>query len=166
MSTNFLDLVNFGTTLSPEALCPFAEPLPPDSAGVAGVVMARLSTEPTACLLEGEGGLRRGKAIKIKHNNSEGYQAVITCHYSQQKRHSTFESSKTRRTAHPPAPGRQTPSDLTKDLQNKIQLRSNKDPKANSNQNTRQKKSDSHLSQYAPEAHLRAAEAYSGNFRD
>ena len=52
MSTNFLDLVNFGTILSPEALCPLAEPLPPDSAGAAGVEMARLLTEPTACFLE------------------------------------------------------------------------------------------------------------------
>ena len=68
MSTNFLDLVNFGTILSLEALCPLAELLPPDSAGTAGVVMAGLTTEPTACLLEGERGLRRGKAIKIKRN--------------------------------------------------------------------------------------------------
>ena len=49
---------------------------------------------------------------------------------------------------------------------NKIQLRSNKDPKAISNQNTRQKKSDAHLSQYAPMAHLQAAEAYSVSFWD
>ena len=68
MSTNFLGVINFGTTLSPEALCPLAEPLLPDSAGAVGVVMAGLSTEPTACLLEGERGLRRRKAIKIKHN--------------------------------------------------------------------------------------------------
>lgn len=47
---------------------------------------------------------------------------------------------------------------------NKIQLRSNKDPKAISN--TRQKKSDAHLSQYAPRAYLQAAEAYSDNFWD
>ena len=71
MSTNFLDLVNFGTILSLEALCPLAEPLRQDSAGAAGVVMAGLTTEPTACLLEGEGGLRRGKAIKIKRNTPE-----------------------------------------------------------------------------------------------
>ena len=49
---------------------------------------------------------------------------------------------------------------------NKIQLRSNKHPKAILNQNTRQKKSEAHLSQYAPRAHLRAAEAYSDSFRD
>ena len=49
---------------------------------------------------------------------------------------------------------------------NKIQLRSNKDPKAIPNQNTRHKKSDAHLSQYAPRAHLQAAEAYSDSFRD
>ena len=92
MSTNFLDLVNFGTILRPEALCHLAEPLPPDSAGAAGVVMARLSTEPTACLLEGDGGLRRGKTIKIKRNTSEKYQPVLTCHYYQQKQRPASES--------------------------------------------------------------------------
>ena len=61
---NLFTLTNFGTTVYPEALCPLAEPLPPNSAGVAGVEMARLSTEPTACLLEGEGGLGKEKAIK------------------------------------------------------------------------------------------------------
>ena len=40
------------------------------------------------------------------------------------------------------------------------------DPMVNLNQNARQKKSDAHLSQYAPMAHLQAAEAYSDNFRD
>ena len=49
---------------------------------------------------------------------------------------------------------------------NKIQLQSNKDPTEISNQNTRQKKSDAHLSQYAPKAHLQAVEAYSDSFRD
>jgi len=49
-------LKNFGTTLCPEALCPLAEPLPPDSAVAAGVVTTRLTIEPTAYLLEGEGG--------------------------------------------------------------------------------------------------------------
>ena len=49
---------------------------------------------------------------------------------------------------------------------NKIQLQSNKDPTEISNQNTRQKKSDAHLSQYAPKAHLQAEEAYSDSFRD
>ena len=83
MSTNFLDLVNFGTILSPEALCPLAEPLSLDSAGAAGVEMARLSTEPTACLLEGEGGLKRGKTIKTKCNPPRKVQPVLTYHYSQ-----------------------------------------------------------------------------------
>ena len=68
---NFFGLVNFGTILNPEALCPLAEPLLPNSAGVAGVVTTGLSTEPNACLLEGEGGLRKGKAIKNEHNTSE-----------------------------------------------------------------------------------------------
>ena len=70
---NLFALTNLGTTLCPEALYPLAEPLPPDSAGVAGVESTGLTTEPTACLLEGEGGLRRGKAIKIKHNTPEEY---------------------------------------------------------------------------------------------
>ena len=42
---------------------------------------------------------------------------------------------------------------------NKTQLRSIKDSVVNLNQNARQKKSDAHLSQYAPKAHLQAAEA-------
>ena len=92
MITNFLGRVNFGTILSPEALCLLAEPLPPDSAGAAGVVMARLSTEPTACLLEGEKGLRREKTIKIKRNNPKKYQPVLTYHYYQQKRRLASES--------------------------------------------------------------------------
>ena len=68
---NFFGLVNFGTMLSPEALCPLTEPLPPDSAGAEGVVTAGLTIELTACLLEGEGGLRRRKAIKNKCKTSE-----------------------------------------------------------------------------------------------
>ena len=50
---NFFAPVNFGTTACPEALCPLAEPLPPDSAGAAGVESTGLTTEPTVCLLEG-----------------------------------------------------------------------------------------------------------------
>ena len=61
---NFFGLVNFGIPLSPEALCPLAEPLPPDSAGAAGVVTTGLTIELTACLLKGEGGLRRRKSHK------------------------------------------------------------------------------------------------------
>ena len=64
--------MNFGTILSPEALCPLAEPLLPDSAGAEGVETEGLTIEPTACLL-GEGGLRRGKAIKTKRNTPEKY---------------------------------------------------------------------------------------------
>jgi len=89
---NFFGLVNFGTTLSPEALCPLAEPLPPDSAGAAGVAMTGLTIEPMACLLEGEGGLRRRKGIKNKRKISEKYQFVLTCHCYQQKRPSASES--------------------------------------------------------------------------
>jgi len=86
-------LTNFGTTVCPEALCPLAEPLPPNSAGAAEAELSRLTKEPTACLFEEEGGLRKGKKPSRKGNNSEGYQAVLTCHYSQQKRHSASESS-------------------------------------------------------------------------
>jgi len=59
-------LVNFGTLLSPEALCPLAEPLPPDSVGAAGVDAAGVTAELTARVLEGEWGLRRRQAIKNK----------------------------------------------------------------------------------------------------
>ena len=61
---NLFALTNFGTTVCPEALCPLAEPLPSGSAGVARVESAGLMLEPTACLLEEEGGLRKRKAIK------------------------------------------------------------------------------------------------------
>jgi len=67
---NFFGLVNFGIPLSPEALCPLAEPLPPDSASAAGVVTAGLTTELTDCLLEGEGGLGRRKIFKIPNQDS------------------------------------------------------------------------------------------------
>ena len=89
---NFFGLVNFGTTLVPEALCPLAEPLPPDSAGAVGVVTMGLTIELTACLLEGEGGLRRRKAIKNKCKTLEKYQLVLTCHCYQQKQSPTSES--------------------------------------------------------------------------
>ena len=74
--------MNFGTIL-----CPLAEPLPPDLASAEGVETAGLS----ARLLEGEGGLRKGKAIKNR-NTSEKYQPVPTRHYFQQKRRSATES--------------------------------------------------------------------------
>ena len=89
---NFFGSVNFGTILSPEALCPLAEPLPPDSAGAAGVVTTGLTIELTACLLEGEGGPRKRKTIKNKRKTSEKYQLVLTCHCYQQKQPSAFES--------------------------------------------------------------------------
>jgi hypothetical protein len=99
---------------------PLSEPFPPDSAGAAGVESAGLTTEPTACLLEGEGGLKRGKTIKIKRNTSERQQEALSCHYSQRRR-SVSESSQTRWLAHPPStPGHLTPSDLPKDLQTKF----------------------------------------------
>jgi len=50
--------------------------------------------------------------------------------------------------------------------ENNTQLRSIKDSAAYLNRNTRQNKSDSHLSQYAPMAHLQAVEAYFDNFWD
>jgi len=57
-------LINFGTPLSPEALCPLAEPLPTDSLGAAGVEAAGLTTELTTRFLEGEGGLSGKEASK------------------------------------------------------------------------------------------------------
>ena len=68
---NFFDLVNFGTPLSPEELYLLAEPLPLDSAGAAGVDAARVTTELTACLLEGEGGLGRRKIFKNQLKTQE-----------------------------------------------------------------------------------------------
>ena len=68
---NFFGLVNFRTILSPEALCPLAEPLPPDSADAAGVETAGLTIKPTAYLLEGEGGLKKRKSHqKTQHPRS------------------------------------------------------------------------------------------------
>ena len=109
---NFFGLVNFRTILSPEALCPLVEPLPPDSAGAAGVVTTGLSTEPNACLLEGEGGLRKGKAIKNERNTLEKQQFELTYQCYQRKQSSTSRSSLNRQLAHPPpGPGHLTPSD-------------------------------------------------------
>ena len=51
---------------------------------------------------------------------------------------------------------------LADGLANMIQLRSIKDPMFNSNQ--RKKKSEAHLSQYAPKTHLQAEEAYSDSY--
>ena len=145
-------MTNFGTTLCPEALSPLAEPLPPDSAGATGVEMAGLTIEPTACLFEGEGGLRKRKAIKRRQQ----FRRVPSCtHLSLLPAEAALR------------PARSWTSDtgrLAEGPANKIQLRSNKDPKAISN--TRQKKSDAHLSQYALRAHLQAMEAYSDNFWD
>ena len=61
---NFFGFINFGTPLSPEALCPLAEPLPLDSLGVAGVQAAGLTTELATRFLEGEGGLSGKEASK------------------------------------------------------------------------------------------------------
>ena len=53
-------------------------------------------------------------------NNSEGYQAVLTCHYSQQKRRSVSASPSNRRPARPlPDPGRPMPSNWPRDLHSK-----------------------------------------------
>ena len=69
---NLFALTNFGTTVCPEALCPLAEPLPPDSADATGVESAGLTTEPTVCLLEEEGGLRKQKSHQEKAKNQKG----------------------------------------------------------------------------------------------
>jgi hypothetical protein len=158
-------LTNFGTTVYPEALCPLAEPLPPDSTGAVGVESAGLMTEPTICLLEEEGGLTR-KAIKrrqqLRRVPSRTHLSILPAEAAlrfQVLTDSTDGSSAANswtsdavRLAEGPA--------------NKNRLRLNKDPKAISNPYIRQKKSDAHLSQYAPRAHLQAMEAYSDNFRD
>ena len=116
--TNFFSLVNFGTPLSPKALCPLAEPLPPDSVGVAGIDEARATMELTARFLEGEGGLRRRKSIKNKHKTSKKYQFVLTYHCYQWRRPSASESLSTRWLAHPPPRhGRPMPSGWLIDLQ-------------------------------------------------
>ena len=69
---NLFALTNFGTTLCPEALCPLAEPLPPDSAGVARAGSIGLTTEPTVRLLEEEGGLRKKKSHQEKATTQKG----------------------------------------------------------------------------------------------
>ena len=68
---NFFVFINSRTPLSPEALCPLAEPLLPDSIGAARVEAAGLTTELTTHFLEGEGGLGRRKTIKNKLKISE-----------------------------------------------------------------------------------------------
>ena len=78
---NFFGLTNFGTMLCLEALYPLAEPLPPDSTSAAGVESAGLTTEPTVCLLEVEGGLKRGKSHQEKAITQKGtktYSLVTT----------------------------------------------------------------------------------------
>jgi len=78
-------LINFRTPLSPEALCPLAEPLPLDSVDAAGVEEAGVTTELTARLLEGEGGLRRRKTIKNQLKTAEKQQLVPTDHCYQRR---------------------------------------------------------------------------------
>jgi len=158
-------LTNFGTTVCPEALCPLAEPLPPDSAGTAGVESAVLMIEPTVCLLEEEGGLRR-KAIKrrqqLRRVPSRTHLSILPAEAALRFRVLTDSTDGS-------SAARSWTSDVVRLAEGpakKTQPRSNKDPKAISNQNKRQKKSDAHLSQYVPREHLQAAEAYSDNFRD
>ena len=83
--TNFFSLVNFRTPLSPKALCPLAEPLPPDSVGAVGIDEAGATTELTARFLEGEGGLRRRKTIKNQLKTPEKQQLVPTDHCYQRR---------------------------------------------------------------------------------
>jgi hypothetical protein len=115
--------------------------------------------------LEEEGGLRKRKAIKktqqLRRIPSRTYLSLlpeVALHF---------------RVLTDSTDGSSTIQPLTSDAirlaegpANKVQLRSNKDPKTISNQNTKEKKSDAHLSQYAPKAHLQAVEAYSESFRD
>jgi len=89
---NFFVFINSRTPLSPEALCPLAEPLPPVSLGAGGVEAAGLTTELTTYFLEGEGGLGRRKAVKNKFKTSEKRQSVLTYHCYQWRRTSTSGS--------------------------------------------------------------------------
>ena len=143
---NLFALTNFETTVCPEALCPLAEPLPPDSAGAAGVESTGLTIEPTACLLEEEGCLKRRKAIKKR---PQLRRVPICTHLSLPPAEAALRFQVlTDSTVGSSAPGSWT-SDavrLAEGPANKIQLRSNNDSKAIPNQNTRQKKSDAHLS--------------------
>ena len=78
---NFFGFTNFGTTFCLEALCPLAEPLPPDSAGAAGAESTGHTTEPTVRLLEEEGGLRKKKSHQEKATTQKGtkpYSPVTT----------------------------------------------------------------------------------------
>ena len=124
---NFFVFINSRTPLSPEALCPLAEPLPPVSLGAGGVEAAGLTTELTVRFLEGEGGLRRRKAIKNKCKTQKSDSS--SCHWYQRRCPSAFESLPTRRMARlPPRHGHPTPSDQLMDLQTKatvISRRSN-----------------------------------------
>ena len=115
--TNFFSLVNFGTPLSPKALCPLAEPLLPDSVGAVGIDEAGATTELTARFLEGEGGLVRRKAVKNKFKVTKNGQIALTCHYYQRIPPSASESLLNQRLVHPPPHHRLlTPSDRPTDL--------------------------------------------------
>jgi len=161
---NLFALTNFGTTVCPEALCPLAEPLPPDSASAARVESTGLTIEPTACLLEEEGCLKRRKAIKKR---PQVRRVPIRTHLSLPPAEAALCFRVLTDSTDGSSTARSWTSDavrLTEGPANKIRLWPNKDLKAIPNQNTR--KSDAHLSQYAPRAHLQAVEAYSNNFRD
>ena len=161
---NLFALTNFRTTVCPEALCPLAEPLPPDSAGAAGVESTGLTIEPTACLLEEEGCLKRRKAIKKR---PQLRRVPIRTHLSLPPVEAALRFRVLTNLTDGSSAARSWTSDavrLTEGPANKIRLRSTKDLKAIPNQNTR--KSDAHLSQYVPRAHLQAAEAYSDSFQD
>ena len=163
---NLFTLTNFRTTVCPEALCPLAEPLPPDSAGAAGVESTGLTIEPTACLLEEEGCLKRRKAIKKR---TQLRRVPIHSHLSLPPAEAALCFRVLTDSTDGSSAARSWTSDavrLTERPTNEIRLWSNKDSTPILNQNARQKKSDAYLSQYAPMAHHRAAKAYSDSFRD
>ena len=117
MNMNFFGLINFGTPLSPEALCPLAEPLPPNSFDEAEVEVAGLTTELTARFLEGEGGLVRRKAVKNKFKVTKNGQIALTCHYYQRIPPSASESLLNQQLVRPlPHHRLLTPSDRPTDL--------------------------------------------------
>ena len=108
--------------------------LPLSRAAPTGLSRRNKSRVDRACDRAHRLPLRRGRSPEKKKekpsrkgNNSERYQAVLTYHYSQQKRYSASESSQIRRPAHPPsAPGHPTPSDLLKDLETRINYNQSK----------------------------------------
>ena len=76
----FLRLDKLRDTAQPRSTLPPGRTTPSDSLDIVGVEAAELTTELTARFLEGEGGLRRRKAIKnkFKTQKSDSSYSTIT----------------------------------------------------------------------------------------